>query len=136
VLTATLQSGHNFNGAGPTLAVEGRRAIGNSGFALYGNGRAALLFGTARQEVHFAHPTAGAFDNAARQADVLPIGEIELGVEYGRDVGRLRAFAQAGCHGQFWWGAGNASNTAVLGGPDNSSSVGLVGGAFRVGVTF
>src|SRR5262249_3293506 len=44
-----LLSGHKFEGAGPVVAGEVRRLLGNTGFSLYGNARAALVFGSADQ---------------------------------------------------------------------------------------
>jgi hypothetical protein len=139
--TATLRSGHNFNGIGPSFALESRRALGGNGLALYGNARGAVLFGTAKQTAFFALAdaagvvTASAL-NTAQQSDVLPVGELEVGLEYGRQMGHVRVFAQAGFVGQVWWGAGNASNTAIFGSSDNSSNLGFVGGAFRLGFSF
>src|SRR5262249_8024945 len=44
-----LASGHNFNGAGPTLAFAVNRPLGSTHFYLYGNCRGSVLFGTAKQ---------------------------------------------------------------------------------------
>ena len=39
-----ITSGHSFNGAGPTIALEVMRKLGDSGFALYAGARGAVLF--------------------------------------------------------------------------------------------
>jgi hypothetical protein len=74
------------------------------------------------------------------QASVLPVGELEIGAEYGRDLGRAYLVVQLGFVGQVWWGAGNAANSTVLNGSsfraDNASNLGLVGLAFRLGLSF
>src|SRR5262245_50759943 len=98
--SAGILSGHNFNGAGPTIALEGRRRFGCSGFALYGNLRGSLLFGSAEAQA-FRTATAGGVttithDSATQQSDVLPIGEIEVGAEYVRGFGRACGVLQVG----------------------------------------
>jgi hypothetical protein len=72
----------------------------------------------------------------AQQADVIPVGELEIGGEYSRDLGRYRLFAQAGLVGQVWWGAGNAANNNSGGSPNNSSDLGFLGFVFRGGISF
>jgi hypothetical protein len=144
-LHETLISGHNFTGAGPVLAAEGRRGLG-CGLALYGSVRGALLYGSARQNVLSTgspgdpSPTAG----SDHRDKVLPVGELELGLEYGRCVGPAWLFGQIGLVGQDWLGAGNASRTATAGVPTGfpifnatvDNDLGLLGLAVRVGVSY
>jgi len=141
-----LDSGHNFNGAGPTVAVDVKRLFGNTGFALYGNARGSLLFGSAHQRV-FREVTSSTTglpllldESASFQAAVLPVGELELGAEYRRDLGRADFLVQLGLFGQVWWGAGNAANSSILSGnsfhADNAANLGFIGMAFRFGVNF
>jgi len=141
-----LDSGHNFNGAGPTVAVDIKRLFPSSGFALYSNARGALLFGSAHQRVfrQVTSPTTGLplslEESASFQATVLPVGELEFGAEYRRDLGHADLLVQLGLVGQVWLGAGNGANSSVLNGgsfhSDNNSNLGFVGMAFRFGVTF
>ncbi len=134
---------HNLNAAGPTFVVEGKRRIGESNLALYGNSRCSILFGSAEavgrsfSENAQGQQVGTATQNEFFQSDVLPIGEVEVGVEYGRDCGRAHVYVQGGFVGQVWFGGGNASLTNLNGTTtDNSSNFGLVGAAFRVGVSY
>jgi hypothetical protein len=116
-----LSSGHNFNGAGPTLALEARRPIGNSGFSLFANLRGTILFGESKQQVDqptitqfgfgFFNPfTTVAVTNAGSVRDtVLPVAELEMGAEYSRTWGAVRPFFRTGLVAQTWFDAGSAS---------------------------
>jgi hypothetical protein len=156
ILTEDLRASHNFNGLGPTLALESKRALGDSGLSFYGNARGSVLFGNGRQRANRSNiVTLGGVtlanvleDNETSQDDVLSVGELEVGAEYGANAGRFRWFVQAGFVGQVWLGAGNASNTAAFGGGvvgapaasvvsgTESSNMGFVGGVFRLGINF
>ncbi len=149
---AAILSGHNFNGAGPSVALDARRRIANTGLALYGSGRGAILFGSAEQVAYQGRydPATGVLspseDSASNQSDVLPIAELELGLEYSRIIGGMygaRVFEQIGFVGQVWFGAGNAANNEHITGTsfpdesaDNSHNFGFVGMAFRLGVHY
>src|SRR5262249_48938669 len=131
-----IASGHNFNGAGPTIAIDSHARIGQSGFGLYGNARLAVLFGSGEQAPFAVNRNAAGVlpsqrEAFANQSDVLPVGELELGVEFGRSFGdgRPRAFFQIGLVGHIYWGAGNASDTESLftNGADSTSNLGFVG---------
>jgi Legionella pneumophila major outer membrane protein precursor len=140
-LPANASTVSSFNGAGPTFALESKYRFGESGLAVYGMARGSVLFGSARLT---SGGTANVGDNLviptsfeAHQSDVLPIGEAEIGVEFGRNVGGFRVFAQTGFVGQVWFGGGNAASTN-LGGHSfsNDTNFGFVGLAARVGVNF
>jgi len=139
--TATVASGHNFNGAGPSFVIEGRRNLGDGGLALYVNTRGAILFGSGQQRA-FSRSTGGlalfvgSADAEAHQSDVIPYGEIEVGVEVGRDMGNTRLVVQAGAAGMIWYGVGNAANNNRALSPDDSSNLGFFGLALRAGLTF
>jgi hypothetical protein len=126
-----LSSSHNLNGAGPSFALETKRRIGESGFAIYGQINGAIVFGQ-------GNDTYTAVNNGIPQQftrghnDVLPIGELELGGEYQRSMGRAKLFVQAGFVGQVWWGGGNASNLDS----SSNSNFGLIGLALRAGVRY
>jgi hypothetical protein len=134
----------SFSGAGPTVALEGYRPCGCSGFALYANARASILFGESNEsatQIRIDHQ--GGLDDLdtgrVSRDDVLPIGELEVGVEYGNCIGRCRFFGQVGFVGQVWWGAGNSANVDSAlagGGNDNHSNLGFLGVALRAGISF
>jgi hypothetical protein len=140
--STVLLSGFNFNGAGPTLSLEGRRPIGETGLALYANGRGSLLFGCTNQQADKLTVLAGnnpsgpinsqTFAESAASLDrVLPVVEVEVGGEYTPQFGpgmRVQPFVRAGLIGQTWFGGGNAS------GP--GSNLGLLGLSITAGVEF
>jgi hypothetical protein len=139
VRASTLQSGHIFNGGGPTAGFEARRPFG-AGLAFYSKARATLLFGNDHQEAFLNEFTGGTLtsisDNSTNHLSVLPVAELELGAEYGYDLGQVRLVAQAGVVGQAWFGAGNAANANSGLATDNSSNLGFIGMVFRAGVTY
>jgi hypothetical protein len=131
-----LTSAHNFNSAGPSLALETKRRIGESGFSIYGQLNGAILFGRAKEAYT-------ALNNGVPQlftrdeTRVLPVGELEVGAEYQHHVGRVNLFLQAGFIGQVWWGGGNASNVDPLGSSfASNSNFGFVGMALRAGIRY
>ena len=131
-----LASSHTFNSAGPSFSFETKRRIRESGFSIYGQLHAAILFGNADESyTAINNGTPQAFTRS--QADVLPVGEIEVGAEYCHNIGRARLFLQAGFAGQAWLGGGNASNVDPIG-PSSASNnnFGLVGLALRAGVRY
>lgn len=142
----SVNSGHSFTGIGPELALEARRPLGSS-VALYGCARGALVFGSSKQDAFSVQNgiQVGSFSEEAfdHHDKVLPIAELEIGVEASRRVGNARLFGQLALVGQGWFGAGNASRTSnpdVLGGLDGGTvedgDFGFFGLAFRVGVNY
>jgi hypothetical protein len=131
-----LASSHDFNGAGPAVSFETKRRLGESGFAIYGQVYGAILFGN--EDESYTAVNNGVLQGYTHSHnEVLPVGEMELGVEYQRNVGRAKAFVQAGFTGQVWWGGGNASNLDALGTTAAShSNFGFFGAAFRAGVRY
>lgn len=146
-ISVNLQSGHSFHGVGPTIALEGHRSLGDTGLGVFGTMRTALLFGSAKQTVldaftPGADPTEFAFAQDHRTR-VLPVAELELGVEYAQNVGAGRAFGQIALVGQNWFGAGNASRSTQdnsLGIPNGASIIdndlGFFGFVVRAGVNY
>ncbi len=141
---AVLLSGHHFKGIGPTVALEAKRPLGNSAFALYGLARGSLLFGQSKQEAHFAAVVAGTatggglpagpfkettfIDASATHDDVLPVAELEAGIEWSRPIRDSRLFIQAGVMAQNWFGAGGASS--------EDGNLGFLGLTLSVGLQF
>jgi hypothetical protein len=148
-LWRTILSGHSFHGAGPVLAVEARRPLGGTGLSLYGNARGSLLFGSATQSSQF-------LANALRNDDanpsvvsdhrnrVIPVAELEAGLEYRVAVGVAEWFGQVTLVGQDWLGAGNASRSAnfafpggfPVGGTGEDNDIGFLGLGLRFGVNY
>ncbi|HMC67346.1 MAG TPA: Lpg1974 family pore-forming outer membrane protein [Gemmataceae bacterium] len=151
----TLRSGHNFNGAGPVFGLEVHRPIGGTGLALYGSSRGSLLFGDGKQRAFQLTVQQGttefglpvdliAFNSASStRHDLLPIAELEVGLEFARDLGRGRLFAQTALVGQVWFGADNAARSTTAdtlgvlrGGTIEESNLGFIGLSIRAGVDF
>lgn len=117
---------HNFSGLGPTGQFELRRALGSSGLSLYSNARWSVLFGEAGSDAvqrtllsQQVIPTTGRArqlittsieQRTTRRDDVINGGEVEAGVDYVHDFGRLRTFMRAGFAGQTWFNAGSATS--------------------------
>ncbi len=131
-----LTSAHNLNSAGPSLALETKRRIGESGFSIYGQMNGAILFGHAK-EAYTALNNGVPQQFTREETRVLPVGELEIGAEYQHYVGRAKLFLQAAFIGQVWWGGGNASNVDPLGFAfASNSNFGFVGMALRAGVRY
>ena len=136
--TGFLVNSHGFNGAGPSLALEAKRRLCDSDWALYGHVRGAALFGKTT-ESYDAVINGGADSQTfgRRYGSVVPYLEGELGLEWGCTVGCCRFFTQTGFNAQIWWNAGNASNYDPLEGRFfDGSPFGFVGVALRAGLTF
>jgi hypothetical protein len=140
----TLLSSQSFQGVGPTLALEARRPVGIMGLTVFGSARGSVVFGSAHQSAVLPDTSAGAEDHR----DVgMPIGELELGLEYSRVVGGSRLFGQVALVGQDWFGAGNASRSSsgvlpggnVNGSPGaytGDSDIEFLGLSIRLGVNY
>jgi len=105
-----LLSNRSFEGIGPTLALEARRPFAGSGLALYGSARGSVVIGSANQQAAIPNESVASQDHQDRG---VPIGELELGVEYERQVGHARLFGQIALVGQGWFGVGDASRSTI-----------------------
>lgn len=140
----SIQFSHRFDGLGPTVSADGRYRIGSWGLALYGDSRAAFLFGESKVSgfqdsvrvsqttttsvtgnvggtntqiatISTAFPTSTSTVTQAltsRHDHFVPVGELEIGAEYGHGMGPTWAFVRIGLVGQAWWNAGNSSSEA------------------------
>ena len=120
-----------------------RRLLGPH-LALYSKTRGALLFGSSHQSALRQSFNAGGAlisgdDASSDQAALIPVGEMELGAEYGANIGRWATFVQLGFVGQVWLGTGNAANSPALNTAttsSNNSNLGFLGLVFRWGLAF
>jgi Legionella pneumophila major outer membrane protein precursor/BON domain len=135
---------HKFTGGGPTIDFQAAMRIGQSNFSVYANGRASLLVGRTTEVTNYSQivsdprglTNGGAFPfssvvnpTATNSTDtVMPITEIELGLEYGRDWGRSHWFVRAAAVNQTYFGAGSASHT--------DGDLSLFGGRFTIGLDY
>jgi hypothetical protein len=133
--TSLLSSGHNFNGAGPTIALEAKRPIGHTGISFFGNLRGAMLFGESRQQVtqtsiFQGNPFSNIFSTNFNSGHdkVLPVAELEMGAEFSRRWGNLYPFIRTGLLAQTWFGAGSAT--------DLTGNLGFLGLTVTAGVYY
>jgi hypothetical protein len=135
--SSQILSGHNFNGVGPSIVFEGSRPLGHKGLGIYCNARGAILFGSGKQHTALSNlepiPAFGLVINNiseadARRNDVLPVAELEMGVQYSAEFGRLNPFLRVGLIGQGYFGAGSASSV--------DGNMGLFGFSLLTGVNF
>jgi len=127
-----LISESEFNGGGPTVAMQGRWEAG-AGWAVFGMLRGALLVGSADRDTTFTQVVIGQFaQNVATQTStsttkLLPTAELELGIEYGG--GQYSPWLIRGALvNQTYFGAGTAAN--------DSGNLSLFGAQLSVGVAY
>ncbi len=138
--TQILTFGHNFVGGGPTLMLQARWARPDSHLAFFSSARGSLVVGRSRQDYFFSdtitNPSATAFLPSGtltstfddRRDWVIPITEIEIGVEYALNVYHTRPFIRAAAINQTYFGFGSASRT--------DTDLGLFGAEFSLGVDY
>lgn len=113
-LWESLRFQRRFEGAGPTMSLEFRRDIASSGFAVLAGLRGSVLFG---ENTVFGQETYTDWDEVAitriNDNDVtLGIGEVELGLEYSRQLASGgRVFFRGTYEGQLWLDAGSPNST-------------------------
>jgi hypothetical protein len=128
--TQSLNVQHRFDGVGPTVFAEARRPIGSRGLALVGNIRGSVVFGDAR---FGAQERGGFLGNAdlhfKTEGSVVPIGEIQVGGEWSRELSSgARLVAHLLWEGQIWGGTGNAFSPT-------GDDLGLMGVSILLGIT-
>jgi len=141
----SLRSGHNLQGLGPIIGIEGRRTIADN-FRLYALGRAGLLYCEGGQDA-FAisnfNPNLGIAPLVQEQHTdrnrLVTTTEVEVGGEYVRQLGGCsELFVRGGLVGQCYFGVGNSSRS-VLGGDARESknnNLGLYGLHMTVGIRY
>jgi hypothetical protein len=155
-VASTLLSDHEFHGAGATLSLDTGFCLGNTGLSLFCTGRGSLLYGLQRERARLTTVTtdplgavtAQSLDPSASQDRVLPIGEIEIGAEYARNIGRCRFVLRTALANQIWFGAGNAANNQTITGTgtlltvpvtqaaDNHMNLGFLGLSMTLGLQY
>jgi hypothetical protein len=116
--TQNLDANSEFNGGGPTVAVQGRWNAGG-GWAVFGMARGALLVGSTNRTITFhqvvVDPVGGLSQNNLAQTSssgmqLLPVSELELGLEYGWGNRFRQCLLRGALVNQTYFGAGNASS--------------------------
>lgn len=132
-----------FEGAGPVVSVEANCRLG-CGFSLYSLGRGSVLFGHYSQTETTTIAGAPVASYAASADRVVPVLEIEGGIEWDKPIGRMQLITQLGFVGQTWFGAGNSSDSSPsmvvpgLNNPGNQSrsNLGFLGLTYSIGVVY
>ena len=123
-----------FSGAGPTLFAEFRRPLGDSRLSLVCNGRGSLLFGDWTSDVATngplpIGPAIPQFDVHENNDAVVSVAEIQLGLEWTRQLGGGGTFfANVLWEGQIWTGS---KSVVQVGNAD----VALTGVSIGAGIT-
>lgn len=145
LVTDFVNSGHNFNGAGPTVALQVR---GGQNLYVTCTARGSLLFGPGKQNAQIAltTPAGPVLLNEAISSydEILPVGELELGVGGKRAMARAIAFLELGVNAQAWIEAGNAARSTGFNefgdvfnhGTISDPTLGLFGFYLRTGLTY
>lgn len=136
--TQSLDSIRNFSGGGPTASWLGRMRIGRSAASVYGCVRGSLLAGTSVSRIDFVdndfNVTTGTleFSNGSivknTAITVLPVGEINLGIEYGGAFWNRGWFIRVGAVAQDYFGLGSANGS--------TGDLLLLGGEVAAGIGF
>ncbi len=115
-----------FQGWGPTVSFEAIHPV-CWGIALYGNTRGSFLWGseTVNQTLTTALATTTA---SANSTPFVPIGEVELGVQYGCRIGRSYVFTRIGGVASRWWNVGSPNTT--------TGNLSFLGGTAMLGITY
>lgn len=112
LIDQSIQSGQNIDGLGPTVVIEPRYAIGDSGLSIVAAARGSLLFGRGHQRVN-GNLILGPFVSDDIRDTLMPVAEIELGGQYAHSIGRAMVFFRPTLVAQSWFGAGNASRSYI-----------------------
>lgn len=144
----------SFTGAGPMLALEVERQLGQGNFALVGSGRGALLYGKGRDRSTISTYTAEqvfirgipvgvdeSLDVSTSQSsryDLLPILEVETGGVWNRQLrSGVELFIRATAVAQFYFaGTGNGAEGDGPGAFNGLSDFGMLGGSLSLGVRY
>jgi len=110
----TIDFSHNFDGVGPTFAIEGHRQV-TPRVGIFSNARASLLFGETRSALDTGSNLNGTNSVIGRRYsnrfDSLPVGEIQVGLDWCYPIGtRATLNALVAMEGQIWEGIGSASS--------------------------
>ena len=137
----TLSASHDFIGGGPTTALQAKIHLLH-GLSVYGNARGSLLFGRSHETASFTQsvtdpsgillggiPSSAVSSQFSRNRQtVLPVAEIDVGLEYGMKLWGTYSYARTAVVNETYFGAGSASHT--------DGNFGLFGVQFTVGVDF
>jgi hypothetical protein len=141
-----LFSHQRFTGGGPTVALQGWYPLGRTRLSLYGLARGAILFGSNCQDAAATTITAvGGLPAETQRGQVsgsrnaaVPVGELEIGVQWTAVWGRFTPFVRTGVVAQTWFNALTATTVPTLAGDSASLNTNLsfVGVALQAGLCY
>ncbi|MBS0210616.1 MAG: hypothetical protein JSS27_16855 [Planctomycetes bacterium] len=132
-----IDSNRRLNGAGPTVAFQGRRGIADSKLGVFGAARGALVFGTSKQVIQESLPgTTVTATDTITEWQVLPFVQLEAGIDYRYPLAGSTIIIENAFVGQTWFGAGSSSNTNVLDGATSNANLGLFGLRSSIGLAY
>ena len=134
-----LSSITRYTGWGPTVSFEILQPLGCSNFSFYSNFRAAFLWGTQsftqnnrvqERSTFFGVTTFTDNQNANAQFSTrqVEVGEVEVGLQYGRRFGPCYLFARTGIVLQRWWNVGNPTGAG--------GNLEFLGGTTKIGISY
>jgi len=125
--TQTYSFTQSFNGGGPLLDLGATWRVGQTNWGVFSNVRGALLVGQTTQESRYYQrvtdplgrtnggffPVDSTIAPTTRNVTdtVVPMADLQLGLEYGRPVGAGTVFGRVGVVNQTYFGVGGASRT-------------------------
>jgi hypothetical protein len=141
-----LHSAQRFIGGGPTLAMQGWYPLGRTRFSIYGTARGTLLFGDSHQaasvdEVVAVKGTLIAVTPASASAShvsAVPVGELEIGLQWTGMWRRFYPFLRTGVTAQTWFNALTASSIPTYLGNtgDPNTNLSFLGVSFQAGLSY
>lgn len=128
-----LNSRQTFDGLGPTFGLGGQRGLGDSGFSFYGSGRVSFLFG---EDEHVSSGlniglipdfTYAFHDNRSQRQRILPVIDLEMGVEGAYPLGNAELLLRSGVFSQL---------LPLGSGANGNGNAGLIGLSLGAGIRF
>lgn len=112
-LLGCAHTGHSFDGGGPTVSAEVMHRLGNTRLSFYGDVRGSILYGDQRVNSSFDKMLSPSYivETSTGGDSLLPVIELELGIQYTGDWGDWKPIVRAGLVSQTWFNAGNATST-------------------------
>ncbi len=140
-INQTLRSGHNLNGLGPIIGIEGRHTICDN-LRIYGSGRAGLIFCEGGQQADYVANFNPEFQlppftqsASVERNRIVTTAEVEVGGEYALELSKCtELYIRSGLIGQAYFGVGNSSRSTIGGTPTEAKNDNLTLFGFQVTV--
>jgi hypothetical protein len=136
-----LAAWHNFEGVGPTVAVEGSSGPRWCGFGVFAKARGSLLYGDSSTYATDLNATNPDVIIGHTRDDLISIAELQIGVDWQRCCHWGTLYLSAALEAQYWFNAGSGAPGLVddddLSYHDESaysSDLGFLGGTFGAGI--